>query len=283
MIRRYGRSRVFIVIGGSSRTGTTLLSEFLSMDPQATNYLPECVPLQLLVEAFDRSRGVHFTPQFFAGGDPLEFYRESCQRFFDQIPIDRSQGRSLVLKCPTMTPFLGCLDELMPGGRYVVMVRDPRDIVTSQIKVARRQRERGIDPPNQLHASEDVPRMAVAVLRFYERLFREAVPRLGDRLLMLRYEDLTRDPEMAIDRLRQITGLALEHSPERADRDPWGGGYRTELSGGPISAANVGSFGQLLGGEQIAAIESICAPFMKIFGYEVGSSSDSRAFSDSMS
>jgi hypothetical protein len=155
--------------------------------------------------------------------------------------------------------------------------------VTSQIKVARRQRASGIEPSNRLHASEDVGRLAVGVLQFYERLFREVAARLGERLLLIRYEDLTVDPASVLPRLRAFTGLKLEHSPEKSDRDPWGGGFRTELSGGPFSAANVGSHREVLDAEQIVTIERTCAPFMKMFGYELGSSSASRTFSASTS
>lgn len=274
---------MLLVIGGSSRTGTTLMSEFLSRDSAATNYLPECAPLQRLLEAYDRSREVNNADRFFGEGGALEFYRETTERFLAQIPMEREPEQTLVLKCPTMTPVFGCLDELIEGGRYLVMIRDPRDIVTSQIKVSRRQRAHGVEPTNRLHASEDVARMSLAVLRIYERLFREAAPQLGDRLLLLRYEDLTGDPGTAMRRLREFTGLALDHSPERQTKDSWGGGFRTELSDGPFSSANVGSHREHLTPAQIELVERTCAPFMKMFGYEASYSSANRAFSASMS
>lgn len=274
---------MFLVIGGSSRTGTTMVSEFLSEDPGATNYLPECLPLNVLLDCYDRSCRIANSEHFFVEKRPLEFYRRVTQDFFDQIPVERDPGQILILKCPTMTPFLGCLDELMPGGRYLVMVRDPRDIVTSQIKVARRQRAHGVEPTNRLHASEDVARLAVVVLRFYERFLREVAAGLGERLLLVRYEDLTGAPASVLPSLRDFTGLKLEHDPEKEERDPYGGGFRTELSGGPFSTANVGSHREVLDAEQIATIERICAPFLKMFGYELGSSSASRAFSASTS
>jgi len=104
-------------------------------------------------------------------------------------------------------------------------------------------------------------------------------PDFRKHVLFVRYEDLVREPDIQIERIRAFTGLALE------DYDPdklWTGGgrdfssdhksgdpYINELYGRRMSSKRVGRFRNMLTADEIRIIEAECAPLFSAFGYKV--------------
>ncbi|MWP39322.1 sulfotransferase [Rhodobacter sphaeroides] len=132
---------------------------------------------------------------------------------------------------------------LVPGLRFIHMVRDGRDMALSG---NRRQYER--------HVPEG-PGTPADRARFWAesnlRVKRHAEAVLGDRYAILRFEDLCRDPEGCMARLGRQFGLRLE---------PAGTGIEVRPPDG------VGRHRALPAADR-AAVEAAAAPAMEAFGY----------------
>ena len=179
----------------------------------------------------------------------------------------------LVLKNPELTAHFGGLQELAPEAKFVVMVRDPRDIIASILEVQAKFERQKKAPPFPL--THDVKSWSLWVRRYYLAFAKADV---RENTLFVRYEDLTRQPQHEVERLRAFTGLALtDFDPAR--NWPQGSGgreggqpgryeeYVTELFGKAISRRRIGKFRARLSADEIAIIEHECADIIKGFGY----------------
>jgi hypothetical protein len=164
--------------------------------------------------------------------------------------------------------------ELLPDARFIISVRDPRDIITSQIEVGQRQVQQG--QPNRF------PRDIIALSKENKQYYMPSVanndPVFRSKVLYIRYEDLTRDIECQLKRIREFTGLSLSgYTPESSwttdGRDfksehKAGDPYITELYGNGISSSRVQRYRDVLTPTEIAAVEAECAPLLQVFDYQ---------------
>lgn len=119
--------------------------------------------------------------------------------------LARHQGRSRWgYKTPQDFAHVDLLEELFPGARYVFLYRDPRRVMASKKFV-----RRGDGKVGQYHP------WAYAT---YWRLASDSVEaveeRLGERLLCLSFEELTRDPQAAAARIAAFLGTSAPASLE---------------------------------------------------------------------
>lgn len=159
-------------------------------------------------------------------------------------------------KCPI--PRVGRFDTAL--GRtetaYVFIVRDPRDAWSSHV-------ERGFDM-----TAEQMARQWVEYLDAFE-VFTRRNPGRGH---LLRYEDLTNDPERTIDEMCAAIGLA--RAPEM---DAFYQGKASVLQGGHANSdklsqdfftTSIGRWRDDVSGDELRTIESVCFEGMRRHGYE---------------
>jgi hypothetical protein len=176
-----------------------------------------------------------------------------------------SAGPLLGEKTPAHLAAVPTLDDWFPGARFVHTFRDPRAIYASQLARVRQGRW-GIKArlkwvPGRLIDPILAPVEAVRTTRAWSeavRLDREYRRRLGDRYLLVRFEDLVTEPERELQRVcaflevpydaRMLTGVDVvgssfaeaRHSgegvdPRSADRwrrsvsRPWQAWFRVAL------------------------------------------------------
>lgn len=157
---------------------------------------------------------------------------------------------------------------LLGRGWYVTLVvRDPRDVIAS------------LDYRERDNATGD-HRPLLYSLRSWRKSVAHALTHAGDpRMLVLRYEDLTLDPDGQLERVRQRLDLAPFPSlTELRDQrgQPWHGNSSFEdLS--HVSSAPVGRHENLLPESARAYIQTVCGPEMRVFGYDVETPADPEA------
>jgi len=252
--RRVARTRLGkdpIIILGHWRSGTTLLHELMSLDPQ--HHFPStyaCLaPEHFLVSQRLVSRWLSFLmpnrrsqdnvqldldgPQedewaICAMGLPSPYravafpnrlphaaqyvtlrhvtarearrWKRKWHSFLKAVSL-QAPGKRLVLKSPLHTARLPILMELFPNARFVHIVRNPRAVFPSTMRLWRRLAEDDglqIPPPAAFESF---------VLENYTRLF-EAYERGAHlipphRLCEVRYEDLVREPVGTVKRIYQ--------------------------------------------------------------------------------
>jgi hypothetical protein len=152
----------------------------------------------------------------------------------------RCDERALVLgeKTPDHLSAVPTLDDWFTGARFVHTFRDPRAIYASQLRRVRegrwglKARLRWVpgwivDP---LLAPIEAVRTTMAWLRA-ARLHRQYLRRLGNRYLLVRYEDLVADPERELRRVCELIGVPFDESMI-ADIDVVGSSFSADRHAG---------------------------------------------------
>ena len=267
-------------VGGAPRSGTTLLSAVLSGDDSTNPLLGEAKYFRLMIEAY-RAGKANFdalTKYYFADATAFrEFHRSWVLAFLDEVLAQYRPATNLVIKEPILTHAFPLVFELVEDAKFLIMVRDPRDIVASLAEVRERAlRAQRHDLPMPQNASEAVKQLKAI---YHANL---ACQRAGfaERVLYVKYESLVRAPAPEVERLRRFTGLALAafdagsawpHSatfladPIRA-RSPW----TSSLWGKPVTATRIGRHREVLSAEDSAMIEAECAVIFRRFDYTTG-------------
>jgi len=269
--RAAGPTLVFV--GGSMRSGTTLLQRILCTAPGSNPLIAECHYLAMLLDqhavlggSFDAMLADYFeSPQSFAD------HMRSRAAAFVKMTLERHRPtRALVLKSPELTRNFPTLAEWFPAARFIVMMRDTRDIIASMLDVGERHRAGNV-PSFFVESGRDMAALVRLYRSYYAPLGR-AWRRLAARTLILRYEDLVRDPATSLSRLADFTGLGLcaEHvklAPDRVSRGSASGaqgndfvaGFLTPLLAETPQASRIGRYRDRLTREEIGYIEEHCA------------------------
>lgn len=153
------------------------------------------------------------------------------------------------------TSRFGVFHRLFPKSAFIATLRDPRDVVASQV-------ERGFQ--------RSVERMATHWRDYYSRFSRFARFHPGCTLLV-RYEDLVRDPEPQYARIFGVLGL--EYGDEvRRYWESKASVHDTRHNNAPAVGrepftSSLGRWQQDLQPADVATIERVCGRLMERLGY----------------
>jgi protein-tyrosine sulfotransferase len=213
----------FIFIGGSPRSGTTIVQNMLDSHPSIFGgpeflHIPEIISLR---DRLHRSVSLHYIDQFCSHDEVDAHIRALIESFL--LPMVEQHGTWLFSeKTPAnVLAFLG-LAELWPRARFIHVVRDPRAIVSSMLEVGARAARQGFE----LQAfTRDIDAAISYVQKCFDAGF-EAARREPKRVLTLVYEALVQEPERETRKLcaflgidwnaAMITPAAHKHAGERA-------------------------------------------------------------------
>lgn len=265
-------------IGGAPRSGGTLLASILCADRTTNPTLREAHYLREMVQAYCQGKQTFNTlegGQFFADLAELQKFSSTwVEAFLAGLMARYAPATNLVLKSFLMSVMFPAVFELLPEARFLISVRDPRDIACSQIEVGEKQRRQN----QYVRFPRDVALLSQENRRFYLPSMGFRNPAFRERVLFVRYEDLVVQPDIEVERIRKFTGLSL------GDYDPsnfWAGGgrdfhqdresgdpYINELYGKGVSSERVGRYRKMLTPNEIRVIETECAPLFSEFGYK---------------
>lgn len=274
-----------VFVGGSQRSGTTLLQTILCASGATNPMIGEAKYFRQLVQAyvFGKRQFAGETRDYFTDVEELRAFHAGLLQGFLSHTLKRFAGaRHLVLKEPHLTMLFPELGELLPAARFVCVVRDPRDVIASMVEVGKKLTAQGIgdDPMGRMFARRDMGALSRHYLSFYMPALRSASSGFMERCLFLRYEDLVQKPAEALAKVAAFTGLEL--SGVDAAADPGTGkvdfdavnDYRkawvTKLYGKKADASRIGSFRKSLKPAEIAAIVQSCRNLMTRFNYPFG-------------
>ncbi len=236
-----------VIVSGAPRTGTHFLHALICTSEAANPFTQEYHYLYFLLDAYLRSLKV-FDAARAAGFDSPEAF---TRHHFDLMTLSMNQvwcslGKpaNLVMKHCHFTPVLQVMARQFATMKFVVIVRDARDSIASEVRAARKSRNDADLLPLDL-IEDSIDRYNL----YYMSVVRSAAV-LGDRLLSLRYEDLAAGG--GIQALRDFLGfddIAADRLWARSTFDI--GGYKhfnmhSNLWGQPVSSRQIGTYRETL-------------------------------------
>ena len=271
-------NRINFFVGGSQRSGTTALQLLLCQDSRTNPMLKEASYIRYQLESYAKAL-IDFeddTKFYFENRSVLRLFQANIlQQFLDMVTT-RYQTEHLVLKEPHLTRYFPQLFELLPDSKFIVILRDPRDVIASMIRVGESLKEEG---KRHFFQNRDIERLCEHYRAFYQPSFAHLKenPEFRKNFISLRYEDLVVNPHECFKSLREFTGLDL---PEEFDKAPQPGAldwnndfqgrykaWKTDKLGSILDSSSVGKYKQTLKSEEIAQISTFCADIFDAFGY----------------
>lgn len=128
-----------IFISGPSRSGTTLLQGLVCNSPQTIPMTAECSYFRALMEAYRQSKMPAFwkhQEDYFKDFEKFyNFHRDIVHKWMNWVrEKEERQSGYMVQKEPRLLRVWPELHDFYPHAAYIIIYRDPRDIVASQIK-----------------------------------------------------------------------------------------------------------------------------------------------------
>jgi len=240
-----------IFIGGYERTGTTLMQGIVCSDEHTFPVTQESKYLYVLVESY--LRGIRLWQDeesimqdyFDTLGGYFTFHQQLINAYFAHIKKRWGQDKVIVQKHPLMTEVFSELAQFDKDSRFIVMVRDPRDAIASQIKwQGAKEAERDIN--------HYIQHFAIRYVRLQQdkALF-------GNRLLFVQYEKLLTETDVTMAALREFTGLELPIDPTQ---EGWQSKRSKEISthspldNKSLSPTSIGKHAEILTEKEINTI-----------------------------
>lgn len=208
-----------VLVCGASRSGTTLLSAMLFQPPGCVAVMEPWDALRLAPAALFTSlraevragallSGHLDVATLRAGGEVV-----TCTQREAHVPITCDDDVLLAVKCPVLWRYL----DRLPSTRFVVCVRDPREVVASCLRSPGRLAE-GLDydvPFNRelnrhlLRATGDP---AVRRVLLYDYVYERILPHLArPEVLTVRYERWFTEPDLLLAELGAFLETDLSH------------------------------------------------------------------------
>jgi hypothetical protein len=192
-----------VFVGGSPRSGTTLVQRVLNHHPKVYGG-PEFDFIPSIAELYRKMRDSVRSGRITRIIDEAllrRAFRELIASLL--IPKAETEGvRILSEKTPSNVLAFDLLEEIVPESKKILVIRDPRDVVSSILEVGNRQRRR-------LGSTSGFLRDIFAAVKYVNRcllagcLFAER----STNCLVVYYEDLVANPLPEANRIYAFLGL----------------------------------------------------------------------------
>ncbi len=266
--RRLIPSPVFLV--GCARSGTSIFGEALAAHPGVV-YLFE---VSALWSAVIPDRQHHRLER----SDATREVASSIYRSLANEAEDAGGAAVLVEKNPKHVLRIAFLDALFPWARFVQIIRDGRDVVSSLMFRNRGEQWGHLEIPGWRDLLERYPkdnhircacqwRDAVAVAR------REGQALGPRRYLEIRYEDLVRNPKATVQRALDFSGLSPDPLVDeflRKIQDETAGSYHARRQVRHYienHSRRIGRYKENLTEKQAAEVVEVCGDLLRELGY----------------
>lgn len=240
-----------IFVGGYFRSGTSMMQGLLCKAPETGDVTRESSYLRGLMEAYvmGLQRFNVNTYDFF--GSSKEEYRkfnEMILRKYLKMVENRFGDTRMVFKEPMTTSCFPEMVDLMPKAKFVVMVRDIRDVIASQARRAANE--------NKNYSRQDVNKDLEEYFNMYRRL-KDNATLLGDKIIYVSFESLVNNPQTELKRVTDFLGIsevdANEWPSKRLSNEP----SATKHEGRPVTVEPVGRHKEVLHSSLISELERV--------------------------
>ncbi|HJO14259.1 MAG TPA: sulfotransferase, partial [Alphaproteobacteria bacterium] len=110
--------------------------------------------------------------------------------FYDNL-LKKYSVDNLIIKSMKLTPNMNVLYDFFPGGNYIMIVRDPRDIISSMLRVGKKQKDENIESHFPYNLSLLCNKINISYRLYLEPKFEDFVSK---KIHTIKYEDFVTDP-----------------------------------------------------------------------------------------
>lgn len=229
------RDHRFIFVGGSARSGTTLVQKMLCAHSQICGgpEFDHAVPAMQLFSRMTSKVQLERQEFYYTRTEVTDCFREFYASLFDGLAARNPGIRYISEKTPANIAAAADLLRLFPDAFFVNVVRDGRDVVLSHQKVLKRFREQhGREGRKWWHeySVRDVSRKWNNDIHSYLMMMQDQS--IASRVLNVRYEDIVKNPREVIEPLLEQLDLTLEEqllAPESVAKEQLG--YSVNVDG----------------------------------------------------
>jgi hypothetical protein len=273
-----------IFIGGSQRSGTTILQKLLGTANECHPIIGECwfVLHQLAVYDQMMAKFNMMLVDYFPERENFDrFTRDILSRFFDETRKNLSNPDTLVLKQPSLTAYFPLLGKWFEQARFIINVRDPRDTIASIVKVNEQHKRDGVQS-GQSRMGRDMNVLSEFYKSYYKYAFDISSP-IRDRTLFVRYEDLMKDASKECTRIAEFCNLSFDNEkinslgqiktttsqmdPEVRKKKPSGAAFWSDLYSEDLSTSRIGRYKEVLTSNEISQVQTLCSDINNGFKY----------------
>jgi len=272
-----------MLVGGAMRSGTTVIHRALCTAMNSNPYLSESWFLHDLFNLFEWNMQrfeVRHQDQF---GHPQQFaelIKLNLRYYVEMVSAKYSEPEVLIFKHPELTRHFGAIRQIAPEMRFLVIVRDPRDVIASIKRVNVRHQQTGTWSP---HGSF---KTMTEFCRFYSSYYDHVITKrasFGDKLLFVRFEDVVNNPIQTFARISAFSGAlykgdemtrftedhaaAKNFKKEIRLKDPLSGPYWSDLYTKNLSPESIGTYQQTLKASEVKEIQTLLKGIGSSFAY----------------
>ncbi len=244
-----------VFVGGTMRSGTTMLHALLCTSEKTHGYIAECryftsmiPPLLDALTQYDA-----YSQFYFAGRDEVfKYHSMLLGKILSDMRVYLGNPEILTLKDPFITPHIPMLINIFPNVKGVVSIRDPRGCIASQITGALKKKE--------AISVETVKNFCDHYNHSYQSIL-SSFDGIKDRMTLVRYEDIVNGIEIGRLERTGISGL----KPDRIWLDPItdiaqckDDPLYTDLYGQKITNRDSNNFIHVLSPDQEKMIHDLC-------------------------
>ena len=199
-----------------------------------------------------------------SNGDTRELLLAMAMTYRECSPLDKSRHVRWIEKTTSTEIYAADVKRWFPRARFIHVLRDPRDNYGSLKSGWEKRYKQFNDSPLRLLQSH-VERGKLGM-----ELARWNLARYGpEDYLVIRFEDLARDPAAVLRQVTAFLGVAFDEAILKPTvwGLPWGGNNFDGLTFSGVSAVNVDRWRDRITPEEAAVIEFYYADIMEHFGY----------------
>lgn len=242
----------------------------------------ECKYLTTQMELFahwKRIDNAGFIEDFFGDmGGLRDYTRLIIGQFLLVAKTNLKPKKYLVLKNPELTPYFPELAEILPLAGFAVIVRDPRDIVASMLRVAERARK---FPGQPFYSAfgRDMEKFSNHLKSYYVNVINSCQAKshnIRKRTFFVKYENLVGNTDSTLGDISRFFEIDLRSFDKEKE---WNtiidfekrretNAFCSDLYGKAISSKRIGDYREVLTEQEVSDVEKHCADYMKLFRYQ---------------